>query len=255
MVPRLLEQQACVAASHLPSVEREREREREWEWERSIPLHRHAPTTVIFIVGPLYRDRERLLINALLSLNATRALLTAHSSLLATRCSLLAASLRVALPLLHLPWQHRVRRLFDDCLVAPLVLPWSSVLDYRAPLVLISRTILDLLFPFLEKRLYLPPNLGKRIFPLFRYTFETADVSNTSMRVSGELYIMSRHFFFLFFFLFFSFSKTSASLSSLSYSVKRNHRYLCENVRSLNRYLCTMRICLSYEKTSKFDFE
>lgn len=47
---------------------RERERERE---KQLLAL----AYTVIFIVRPLYRDRERLLINALLSLNAARSLL------------------------------------------------------------------------------------------------------------------------------------------------------------------------------------
>lgn len=55
MVPRLLEQQACVPTTHLTTGE--------------PPLA--LTYTVIFIVGRLYRDRDRLLINALLSLNAT----------------------------------------------------------------------------------------------------------------------------------------------------------------------------------------
>lgn len=57
MAPRLLEQQACVAAFPIYSGGGE------------APL---APAyTVIFIVRPLYRDRGRLLINAFLSLKRT----------------------------------------------------------------------------------------------------------------------------------------------------------------------------------------
>jgi hypothetical protein len=56
---QLLEQQACIANSHLAKIEREREEERgstSLHWRISLQSDR------------VYRDRERLLINALVSL-------------------------------------------------------------------------------------------------------------------------------------------------------------------------------------------
>ena len=232
MVPRLLEQQACVAASHLPSVEREREREREKERDRQRDGEA-SPYTVIFIVGPLYRDRERLLINALLSLNAARAV-----PVLAARCSLLPC---VALPLLHLPWQHRVQRLFDPLSRRSLGPP--LILDYCATRSDLTDSILDPLFPFfLENYHLLSTKLRKRISTLlFRNTFETALEYRRTRRwefLGNCIYrvVFPRHFVYI-------------SISSLSFYQTKYDTCSSGEVIFTHNYAY-----LSYE-TSKFGFK